>query len=114
MRTPPPKPGETPVHFGDGVSNLGDLDADGVTDLAVGASRDDEGATDTGAAWILLLQSDGTVKSETQIGAATPALVGLLSGSDFFGVDVQGIGDLDGDGRPDLAVGAEVLAKTPR
>ena len=41
--------------FGFSVTNLGDLDGDGVTDIAVGAILDDDGDDDAGAVWILFL-----------------------------------------------------------
>ena len=46
---------------------IGDLDGDGVTDLAVGAYRDDTGGGGRGAVHVLLLNSDGTVKSSQKI-----------------------------------------------
>ncbi len=45
--------------FGVSVANLGDLDGDGVMDLAVGAPLDDDGGNDRGAVWILFLDYDG-------------------------------------------------------
>lgn len=42
-------------YFGFSVASLGDLDGDGVTDLAVGARKDDDGGTDRGAVWVLFL-----------------------------------------------------------
>ncbi|MBI1315204.1 hypothetical protein GC176_28265 [bacterium] len=91
--------------FGNSVTGLGDLDGDGVPDLAVGAYLDDTGGFLRGAVYVLLLNSDGTAKSSTKIahelnGGPT------LANSDFFGNSVSGVGDLDGDGVPDLAVGA--------
>ncbi|MCH8824087.1 MAG: FG-GAP repeat protein [Planctomycetes bacterium] len=41
-------------HFG-WVTSLGDLDGDGVGDLAVGAQNDDDGGTNRGAVYILFL-----------------------------------------------------------
>lgn len=89
------------------VAGLGDLDGDGVEDLAVGATRDDDGGADRGAVWILFLNSDGTVKSHQKIGSTDGNFIGALSNSDFFGVSVVRLGDLDNDGVEDLAVGAE-------
>ena len=91
--------------FGHSVASIGDLDGDGVADLAVGANGDDAGGTVRGAVHILLLNANGTVKSSTTIahelnGGPT------LQNSDFFGWSVAGVGDLDGDGVADLAVGA--------
>lgn len=92
--------------FGTSLANLGDLDGDGVTDLAVGAERDDDGGTDRGAVWVLLMNADGTVKADQKISSTAGGFGGVLDDTDFFGSSVAGLGDLDGDGVPDLAVGA--------
>lgn len=41
--------------FGKSVANIGDLDGDGVSDIAVGADRDDVGGFDIGALHIIFL-----------------------------------------------------------
>jgi len=92
--------------FGASVASLGDLDGDGVTDLAVGAYRDDDGSTDQGAVWILFLNPDGTVASEQKVSETAGGFGGTLDPSDLFGLSVASLGDLDGDGVTDLAVGA--------
>jgi len=93
-------------HFGTSVSNLGDLDGDGVNDLAVGAELDDDGAGNRGALYILFLNSDGTVKSHQKISDTEGGFTGVLDNSDQFGNSVANLGDLDGDNVNDLAVGA--------
>ena len=92
--------------FGLTITTLGDLDGDGVTDLAVGANRDDDGGTDQGAVWILFLEADGTVKSEQKISELFGSFAGPLDAGDFFGQSVAFLGDLDGNGTRELAVGA--------
>ena len=92
--------------FGFSVANLGDLDADGITDIAVGERGDDDGGTGRGAVWILFLNSDGTVKASQKISDLAGGFGGVLDNDDVFGTSVSGLGDLDGDGIPDLAVGA--------
>ena len=92
--------------FGNSVASLGDLDGDGVVDLAVGAVRDDDGGTDRGAVWVLFLNTDGTVKSHQKISDTEGGFAGVLDDSDRFGMSVVSLGDLDGDGVGDLAVGA--------
>ena len=98
--------------FGHMVVSIGDLDGDGVTDLAVGAVQDDDGGSNRGAVYILFLDNDGTVKSKQKISDSEGFLSGplnpggALDDGDQFGVSVTSIGDLDGDGISDLAVGA--------
>lgn len=92
--------------FGSALAGVGDVDNDGVPDLVVGAQLDDDGGTDRGAVWILFLKADGTVKSEAKISDTTTGFAGALSDGDLFGASAGRIGDLDGDGVPDLAVGA--------
>lgn len=95
-------------YFGGSVANLGDLDRDGVTDLAIGAHRTDDGATDAGGLWILFLNSDGTVKSFQKISSSAGNFDGTLHYEDLFGDAIENVGDLDGDGVTDIAVGASM------
>ena len=91
-------------YFGVTLTSLGDLDGDGVVDLAVGAAGDDTGGSGRGAVYILRLNADGTAKSTTKIASSLNG--GPVSGTgDAFGV-VASLGDLDGDGVTDIAVGA--------
>ena len=69
----------------------GDLSGDGVVDLAVGAKGD-------GDVWILLLNPDGTVKSQIK------SVDG--DANEETGAAVANLGDLDGNGITDLAVGS--------
>jgi hypothetical protein len=92
--------------FGSGITEIGDLDGDGVVDLAVGARKDDDGGTDRGAVWILFMKTDGTVDSYQKISDTQGGFTGTLANSDHFGMDVANLGDIDGDDITDLAVGA--------
>ncbi|MEM1142988.1 MAG: putative Ig domain-containing protein [Pseudomonadota bacterium] len=90
--------------FGIAATGLGDLDGDGVLDIAVGASRDDDGGSNTGAVWVLFLNTDGTVKAHQKISDTQGGLNGALPRGIGFGGDLEMLGDFDGDGNGDLFV----------
>lgn len=93
------------TRFGTAVENLGDLNGDGVVDLAVGANLDNEG-TGLGAVWILFLNTDGSVDSTQKLAEGIGGFVGPLTNSEHFGISLSLLGDQNADGRPELAVGA--------
>ena len=91
--------------FGFSVTNIGDLNGDGITDLAVGAYTDEGTGTSEGAVHILFMNTDGTAQSTAKISDGVGGGPSL-DDSDYFGISVTNIGDLNGDGITDLAVGA--------
>ncbi len=88
--------------FGRSLAALGDLDGDGITELAVGASQNRFG----GSVWILFLQRDGTVKRHHRLNHSQLREDGSLGETAGFGHALAHIGDLNGDGLPELAVWA--------
>ncbi len=92
--------------FGSAIADIGDINGDGIRDLAVGAPNDDDGSSDAGAVWILMMKTDGRVASWQKISRDEGRFNGNLNANDHFGAAIAGVGDLDNDGIPDLAVAA--------
>ena len=92
--------GNTNATFGFGVVNLGDLNADGIDDLLIGAPADTNGAG--GVAYLFL----GTASWP-----ATPVAKSAISSpntGDGLGAftGAVALGDINGDGTPDFSIGA--------
>jgi hypothetical protein len=111
----PDDPDDWGKHFGTSVDAIGDVNGDGIVDIAVGMPQysvcscvsPQHYQETTGSVWIIMLNQDGTVLDSTLIANGRSGFPEDANATaDFFGWEVAGIGDLDGDGIPDLAVNA--------
>lgn len=86
---------------GTAVDVVGDMNGDGNADVVVTAPYNDTGAADAGAVYIQF----GPVTADVALSAASVKLTGETA-SDQTGVRAVGVGDTDGDGSADLAIGS--------
>ncbi|MDO9489643.1 MAG: FG-GAP-like repeat-containing protein, partial [Sphingomonadaceae bacterium] len=86
--------------FGTSVAFIGDFNGDGRGDFAVGAPTD--GAS--GSAYIMLGSAAPSAGAFALASSAN--VIKLSGGAAGTGIDVAGPGDLNGDGRADVAIGA--------
>ena len=83
---------------------VGDINNDGVDDLAVGAFLDDDGQTNAGAVYILFMNADETVNDVQKISNLDGNLGNIIPYNARFGHNVEALGDLNDDGVEDIAV----------
>ncbi|MFM7203833.1 MAG: MopE-related protein [Myxococcota bacterium] len=89
---------------GSSVAALGDMNKDGYADFAIGAEKYDDGSKkDTGAVYVIF--GSPSLSGVISLSAANARWVGELN-YDYAGGSVSGPGDVNGDGTPDMLIGA--------
>ncbi len=89
-------------HLGSACAFVGDVDADGADDFAVGAPEAIAGGPDAGSITIFSGRTHQPLRTSTS-----------PSAGEHFGAAVDGVGDVDGDGVPDVATGCPGADNVP-
>jgi hypothetical protein len=100
---PAPDP-EAEGRFGIALAALGDIDGDGFADAIVGAHQVDGVEVDSGRAYVYAGGPEGLSTEPTVLDLPMPQAMA------YFGRSVTGLGDVNGDGYADFAVGAYGVA----
>lgn len=92
-------------NFGYALCAPGDINDDGLADLAVGAPGDDDGGIDNGALYVIFGSKDAQHPRRQKISDLSGNFVGKLDNTDRMGNALAAGGDRNNDGIPDLVVG---------
>jgi hypothetical protein len=90
------------------VSSAGDINGDGYDDILIGAWRASPHGSHSGASYVVFGHSGGfgTNIDLSTLNGTTGFKLGGVAAGDSVGYSVAGIGDFNGDGYDDVAIGA--------
>lgn len=98
--------GEASERVGKSVSGAGDVNGDGLADVIVGAPYATASVYSPGVSYVVFGKPDGAVLDLADVAAGTAglAIFGAATGDQAW--RCSGMGDINGDGLSDLAIGA--------
>jgi hypothetical protein len=125
----PANDGSTEQHVGDSVALVGDVTGDGWPDIAVGAPQADfNGRANSGSVWIvsghlppidagctgMLVDNSCPWIRLWQMNANQAWRIDGAQAGDGLGSSIAGVGDQNGDGIPDIAIGQSAASPAGR
>lgn len=93
------------LNIGRSISDIGDINDDGVSDIIISGEDNDEA--------YLLYGSDSGLPAVISTGRLNSSNGFTITGPNIFGDEVSGAGDINGDGIDDFMVGANNFSSTP-
>ena len=95
--------GEEPEDHAAHVHGAGDIDGDGFDDILISAQNNDDGGNNAGKTYLMFGSS--ITPGNISLTVADLAFVGEEA-EDYSGFAIKGVGDINGDGLEDVAIGA--------
>lgn len=91
---------------GSALSSIADLNGDGKAEILIGAAFNEDGGQDSGAAYVVFGKSTGTEIDLSNVAGGSGGFRILGQVGDEIGTALSSIGDVNGDGKADILVGA--------
>ncbi|MFA7275231.1 MAG: type I secretion C-terminal target domain-containing protein [Pseudobdellovibrionaceae bacterium] len=96
---------------GSALNSIADLNGDGKAEILIGASGNEDGGADAGAAYVVFGKANGTQIDLSNVASGTGGYRILGQAGDEVGTALTSIGDVNGDGMADILVGAAGAGK---
>ena len=96
---------------GSQLTEIGDFNGDGYDDLLIGANDHDENLDQDGAVYLIYGKPLDSFETSNVLTDADAVFIGANQNSGFAD-DMEGIGDINGDGNTDIAIGSYLADPT--